>query len=71
MSLSGIYELLLRGLAGEADPNTLNYISREAAYTELKKRTGKDFGFDPEEWRAYIQSKQSFLGVGKLKKGGG
>ena len=45
MSMSGVYELLLRGLEGKADPNTLSYVSREAAYEELKELTGQDFGF--------------------------
>ena len=55
MSLSGIYQLLLHGLEGTSDPNTLHYVSREAAYQELKQRTGQDFGHDVEKWRAYIR----------------
>ena len=54
MSLSSIYQLLLRGLEGASDPNTLHYISRDAAYQELKQRTGKDFGYDVVKWREYV-----------------
>ena len=54
MSLSSIYQLLLRGLEGSSDPSTLHYISRDAAYQELKQRTGQDFGYDIEKWREYV-----------------
>ena len=48
MPVAGLYELLLLGLSGEADPQTLGYIPREAAYEELKRRTGQDFHYDLE-----------------------
>ena len=54
MSLSDTYRLLLNGLEGTSDPNTLHYISREAAYQELKQRTGQDFGYDIKKWREYV-----------------
>jgi hypothetical protein len=63
MSLSGIYQLLLRGLEGMSDPNALAYISREAAYQELKQRTGQDFGQDVVKWRAYSRAHRARLGV--------
>jgi hypothetical protein len=46
---------LLRGLEGRSDPNSLPYISREAAYRELRQRTGQDFGYDVEKWRDYLR----------------
>ena len=55
MSLADVYQLLLRGLEGTADPHTLHFISREAAYQELKLRTGQDFGYDIDKWRDFIQ----------------
>ncbi|HEV3255698.1 MAG TPA: hypothetical protein VG013_02340 [Gemmataceae bacterium] len=67
MSLSGVYELLLRGLAGEADPNSLNYVCRKRAYAELKRRTGQDFGYDLDQWRAFIRSHREALAVGKFE----
>jgi hypothetical protein len=68
MSLSGIYQLLLRGLEGTSDPNTLHYISREAAYQELKQRTGQDFGPDVEKWREYIRLHRDRLGVARFER---
>ena len=67
MSLSGIYQLLLHGLEGMSDPNTLHYVSREAAYQELKQRTGQDFGHDAEKWRAYIRLHRERLGVARFE----
>jgi hypothetical protein len=67
MSLQGVYEMLLRGLAGEADPNTLSYISREAAYAQLKRRTEQDFGYDVEKWREYIRANQDRLDIGRFE----
>jgi hypothetical protein len=55
MSLSHVDQLLLRGLEGTSDPNSLQYISREAAYQELRQRTGEDFGYDAEKWRDYLR----------------
>ena len=63
MSLSGSYQLLLRGLEGTSDPNTLPSISREAAYQELKQRTGQDFGQDIAKWREYVRAHRARLGV--------
>jgi hypothetical protein len=40
MSLSGIHELLLRGLTGEADASSLGYISRDSARAGMLDRTG-------------------------------
>ena len=68
MSLSGTYQLLLRGLEGTSDPSTLNYISYEAAYQELKQRTGQDFGREVERWREYIRSHRDRLGVAKRER---
>jgi hypothetical protein len=56
MSLEGIYEILLRGLAETLPPTALHYISREQAYVELKRRTGQDFGNDVERWRDYLRA---------------
>ena len=67
MSLSGIYQLLLHGLEGMSDPNTLHYVSREAAYQELKERTGQDFGQDVEKWREYIRAHRDRLGVARFE----
>ncbi len=63
MSLSGFYNLLLRGLAGKSDPQTLHYISPGAAHEELKKRTGEDFGYDVEKWREHLRSNRERLGI--------
>jgi hypothetical protein len=68
MSLSGIYQLLLQGLEGTSDPNTLHSISREAAYQELKQRTGRDFGHDVEQWREYIRLHRDRLGVATFER---
>jgi hypothetical protein len=68
MSLSGVYELLLRGLAGEADPNSLQYIAPDQAHADLKRRTGKDFGYDLEKWRAFLCAHREALGVGKFER---
>lgn len=68
MPLSGTYQLLLRGLEGTSDPNTPQYISREAAYQELKQRTGQDFGFDAESWREYIRVHRDRLGVARFER---
>ncbi len=63
MSLSGLYNLLLRGLAGNSDPQTLHYVSREAAYEELKKLTGQDFGYDVAKWREHLRANREHLGI--------
>jgi hypothetical protein len=68
MSLSGIYQLLLRGLEGTSDPNTLPSISREAPSDELKRRTGQDFGHDAERWRDYIRFHRDRLGVATFER---
>ena len=65
MSRSGIFQLLLRGLEGTSDPNTLHYLSREEAYQELKQRTGQDFGQDVEKWREYVRLHRDRLGVAR------
>jgi hypothetical protein len=65
MSLSHVDQLLLRGLEGRADPNSLQYISREAAYQELRQRTGQDFGYDVEKWRDYLRQDAEGLPVSK------
>ena len=64
----GIYEILLRGLAETATPNTLSYVSRDDAYTELKRRTGQDFGYDLDKWREYIRANRARLGVGGFER---
>jgi hypothetical protein len=56
MSMEGVYEILLQGLAGSLSPTALNYVSPEAARAELQRRTGKDFGWDVEAWRACIHA---------------
>ncbi len=63
MSLSGLYNILLRGLEGTSDPQTLHFVSREAAYEELKKLTGQDFGYDVEKWREHLRSQRERLGI--------
>ena len=63
MSLSGFYNVLLRGLEGSSDPQTLHYVSREAAYEELKKRTGEDLGYDVEKCREHLRSNRERLGI--------
>jgi hypothetical protein len=68
MSLSHAYELLLRGLEGTSDPNSLRYISREAAYLELRQRTGQDFGYDIEKWREYVRLHAGELESEKLQQ---
>jgi len=68
MSLSGVYELLLRGLEGNSDPQTLHYTSREAAYEELKRLTGQDFGYDSGKWREFIRSTRERLRVGNFER---
>ena len=68
MALSGIFDILLRGLAGTAVPNSLTYVSRDDAYIELKRRTGQDFGYDLEKWREYIRANREPLGVGGFEK---
>jgi hypothetical protein len=67
MSLSGTYQLLLRGLEGTLDPSTLQHISRDAAYQELKQRTGQDFGHDVAKWREYIRAHRARLGVARFE----
>jgi hypothetical protein len=67
MSLSGPYQLLLRGLEGMSDANALHYISRETAYEELKQRTGQDFGLDVARWREYIRAHRERLGVARFE----
>ena len=68
MSLNGVYELLLRGLAGQADPNSLQYIAPDKAHADLKRRTGKDFGYDLEKWRNFLCAHREALGVGKFER---
>jgi hypothetical protein len=68
MSLAGVYELLLQGLAGDAPPRSLGYMSPEAAYEELKRRTGQDFGYDVENWREYIRGHREELRVGPFER---
>jgi hypothetical protein len=68
MSLSGIYQLLLHGLEGTSDPNTPHFISSEAAYAELKERTGQDFGQDVEKWREYIRVHRDHLGLARFER---
>jgi hypothetical protein len=65
MSLSHVDQLLLRGLEGTSDPNSLQYISREAAYEELRQRIGQDFGYDVEKWRDYLRQDAEGLPVSK------
>ena len=65
MSLSHVDQLLLRGLEGRSDPNSLQYISREAAYRELRQRTGQDFGYDVEKRRDYLRQDAEGLPVSK------
>jgi hypothetical protein len=67
MSLSGAYQLLLRGLEGTSNPNALHFISRERAYEELKERTGQDFGQDVARWREYIRAHRERLGVARFE----
>ena len=55
MSLSHVDQLLLRGLEGRSDSNSLQHISHEAAYQELRQRTGQDFGYDVDKWRDYLR----------------
>src|SRR5262245_25135712 len=57
MSLESVSDILLRGLAGQLLPTALHHLSPEAAYAELKRRTGEDFGHDVESWRAYLRAK--------------
>jgi hypothetical protein len=70
MSLNGVYDLLLRGLAGEADPNSLQYISPDEAHADLRRRTGRDFGFNVEKWRDFLAASREALGVGKFEQFG-
>ena len=32
-----------------------DYLSSEQAYEMLKKKTGKDFGYNVEEWREWLK----------------
>ena len=64
----GVYELLLRGLAADAEPRTLGHVSREAAYEELKRRTGQDFAYDLDRWRDYIRDHREQLGVDQFER---
>ena len=68
MSMLGVYEILLRGLAEEVHPSTLHFLPRESAYQELKRRTGQDYGYDPEKWREYLRQHREELGVGNFEE---
>lgn len=63
MTLGGMYNLLLRGLSASTDPRQLHHMTPEAAYQELKQRTGQDFGYDVEKWRAYLRANREQLRI--------
>jgi hypothetical protein len=68
VSLSGVYQLFLGGLEGKSDPHSLHYISRGAAYEELKRLTGQDFGYQSDKWREFIRSHRECLRVGSFEQ---
>ena len=48
--MSDSFDLLLDNLAGGI-PRSLDYLSKEQAYEELKRISGEDWGYDIEAWR--------------------
>lgn len=53
---------LLLNLAGKIERQNKIYLTKEDAYAQLKKRSGKDFGYDVEKWQLWFKNntEQSF-----------
>jgi hypothetical protein len=52
------FEFLLRNLEGIPDgmPRDSWYMSQERAYSELKRQTGQDFGYDVDAWAQWLDA---------------
>jgi hypothetical protein len=63
-----IVELLLDGRAGHIlDLLPFEPVSVTVLLTELQRRTGKDFGADPQAWRDWFLSTYPLDEVGRLR----
>jgi hypothetical protein len=45
------FDKLLESLAGRAPAKTLDYLSKDDAYSELKRLSGEDWGRDVAAWK--------------------
>lgn len=55
------FEILLMNLAQELPERALYYIPRSEAYERLKRKTGKDFGYDLDKWNDWGRENEMFL----------
>jgi len=49
-------QLLLLNLEGKLHNRIRGYISKEEAYERLKWLTDKDFGYDVDKWRKWLEN---------------
>ncbi|MCW8880131.1 MAG: hypothetical protein OQJ89_09315 [Kangiellaceae bacterium] len=50
-------ELFIENMAGRFPESSKNYIPKEEAYEKRKRFTGKDFGYDVDKWRQWLEQK--------------
>lgn len=56
MSKYTLYQGLLLNLERRISPERRrDYLTREQALEQLKRRTGQDFGFDARRWRSWLK----------------
>ncbi len=55
MSLLTPCQRLLLNLGQKISSNSRAYLKKEEAYEELKKYSGKDFGYDYKKWEEWIK----------------
>ena len=48
-------ELCIANLRGDFPPGAIGYQTEDEAITELKQRTGQDFGKDSAKWEKWLQ----------------
>jgi hypothetical protein len=50
-----LWNLLLANLKEEIPSQHREYMTKEAAYRELKRLSGQDFGYDITSWQLWIK----------------
>ena len=47
-------QIYIKNLKKQFPEGSMAYMTKERAYAALKKWTGRDFGYDAEKWRKWI-----------------
>ncbi len=61
MSLLTPYQRLLKNLREEVDPHSRAYMPRQDALDELRASSGLDYGYDAEQWEAWVRKNSDEL----------